>query len=432
MKVLRTRAGKEEFRAGKLLGKGGQGEVYRVEVGGRALAMKWYQPEAATRDQEQRIGKLIQRGAPSEAFLWPLDLVEDTGGGGGFGYLMALRPKGFVSLVELMTGRVDPSFQVIIRAAMNLANGFLELHAKGLCYGDISFGNIFFDAIGGEIRICDNDNVVVDGSKKISVVGTPRFMAPEIVRGESLPNSDTDRYSLAVLLFYLLMVHHPLEGQREQEIHCFDLPAMERLYGFEPLFIFDSKDDRNRPKAGSQDRVKLYWELYTEKIRELFVQSFTKGLRDPRSGRVRESEWRKALSELEDSVMDCSCGAELFYDLQALRAHGERPSCWHCRKTSEIPSRMKVGERVVILREGGALYEDHLLRYPKNLTRSKPWASIEQSKRGKWELKNCMKCSWRVHPHQGVSREIAPGASLLLEEGMRVDFGEVSGAIRLT
>ena len=39
-------------------------------------------------------------------------------------------------------------------------------------------------------------------------------MAPEIVRGEALPSTATDLYSLSVLLFYLLMVSHPLEGLR--------------------------------------------------------------------------------------------------------------------------------------------------------------------------------------------------------------------------
>jgi serine/threonine protein kinase len=48
----------------------------------------------------------------------------------------------------------------------------------------------------------------------LGIRGTDRFMAPEIVRGEALPSVKTDPYSLSVLLFYLLMVHHPLAGRR--------------------------------------------------------------------------------------------------------------------------------------------------------------------------------------------------------------------------
>ena len=122
--------------------------------------------------------------------------------------------------------------------ALELADSFLRLHSLGFCYSDISFGNIFFDPVTGEISICDNDNVAVDGEGISDVLGTPRFMAPEIVREEAKPNINTDLYSLAVILFYMFMVHHPLEGKREREIACLDLPAMKKLYGTEALFHF--------------------------------------------------------------------------------------------------------------------------------------------------------------------------------------------------
>jgi len=83
------------------------------------------------------------------------------------------------------------------------------------------------------------ENVTVDGEGEAFVDGTPRFMAPEIVRGEAKPSTQTDLFSLAVLLFYLFMMHHPLNGKREWEIHCLDLPAMRKLYGTEPVIIFD-------------------------------------------------------------------------------------------------------------------------------------------------------------------------------------------------
>ena len=40
-------------------------------------------------------------------------------------------------------------------------------------------------------------------------------MAPEIVRGQAKASTETDLFSLAVLLFYMLFMHHPLEGARE-------------------------------------------------------------------------------------------------------------------------------------------------------------------------------------------------------------------------
>jgi serine/threonine protein kinase len=143
---------------------------------------------------------------------------------------MRLREPRFRCLVELMRRRIDPSFRALSTAGFHLAHSFLQLHSKGLCCHDISFGNLFLDPDTGESLICDNDNVTVDGETGAGVLGTPRFMAPEVVTGQGQPGIQTDLYSLAVLLFYLFVVHHPLEGARELAIHSFDLPAMNRLY----------------------------------------------------------------------------------------------------------------------------------------------------------------------------------------------------------
>ena len=104
--------------------------------------------------------------------------------------------------------RINPSFHTLTTVGFELAHSFWQLHAKGLCYRDISFGNIFFDPNNGEVRICDNDNTDVN-KKPGAISGTPRFMAPEIVRGDSNPDADTDLFSLSVLLFYMFMFNHP-------------------------------------------------------------------------------------------------------------------------------------------------------------------------------------------------------------------------------
>ena len=93
-----------------------------------------------------------------------------------------------------MKKRVNPSFYTLCRTAFNLTRGYQKLHAMGAKYQDISFGNLFFNPDNGDVLICDNDNVSFDNSKPGGVLGTPGFMAPEIVRGEKRPSKDTDRY----------------------------------------------------------------------------------------------------------------------------------------------------------------------------------------------------------------------------------------------
>ena len=90
---------------------------------------------------------------------------------------------------------------------------------------------MFFDPDTGDVLICDNDNVSANGIDNSSVYGTPRFMAPEIVMGQAKPSRNTDLYSLAVLLFYMFMMGHPLEAKLEAEIKCMAIHPMNTLYG---------------------------------------------------------------------------------------------------------------------------------------------------------------------------------------------------------
>src|SRR5262245_59343233 len=268
----------------ELLGGGSQGEVYRANLGGKIVALKWYFPTSATPEQRAALEMLIKRGAPNGKFLWPMELVAAERVS-GFGYIMPLRESRYKGIVDLMMRRVDPSLRTLATAGLDLSHSFLQLHAKGLCYRDISFGNIFFDPISGDILICDNDNVAVDGEAKGGVLGTPRFIAPEVVRGEALPSTRTDLFSLAVLLFYMFIMHHPLEGKKEAAIRCLDLPAMTKLYGTEPVFIFDPNDRSNEPVPGYHDNAIAFWPIYPAFLRDLFIKSFTDGIRDPQNGR---------------------------------------------------------------------------------------------------------------------------------------------------
>ena len=63
-----------------------------------------------------------------------------------------------------------------------------------------------------DVLICDNDNVTGNGNS-LGVMGKARYMAPEVVRGAT-PDKVTDRYSLAVILYLLLIGNHPLEGAK--------------------------------------------------------------------------------------------------------------------------------------------------------------------------------------------------------------------------
>jgi serine/threonine protein kinase len=352
-----------------------------------------------------------------------------------FGYIMPLRDARFRGIADLMKRRIDPSFRALATAGFSLAHSFLHLHSQGLCYRDISFGNIFFDPSTGEIAICDNDNVTVDGDRGVGILGTPRFMAPEVVRGDSLPSTQTDLFSLAVLLFYLFLVHHPLEGRRELAIHSFDLPAMTKLYGTHPLFIFDPADPSNAPVAGHHDNAILSWPIYPQFLRELFTRAFTQGLHDSDHGRVREGEWRAAMIRLRDSVLYCrSCSAENFYDVDALRASGGAAlSCWSCHASIQMPYRLRVGRALIMLNHDTRLFPHHLdEQRPNDFSQPVAEVTVHPQHADIWGLKNLSEQKWSFSSGADPRpSEVLPGRSLRLDNGMRINFGKLEGEVRI-
>ena len=303
------------------------------------------------------IDDLIERGPPDDRFLWPTEIVV-VADSPSFGYLMPLRDHASVGLSDLLTGKVDVPFSTVCTLGMELSDTFLALHNQGLCYRDISFGNVFFDPRTGRPLICDNDNVGVDGASRSAVLGTRRFMAPEIVRREAAPSTATDLYSLSVLLFYLLMVGHPLVGRRELDFEIWDEHAESVLFGREPTFVFDPDDPSNAPLPDLHESVLSNWIIYPEPIRRLFTQAFTAGLTDPTNGRVRESVWRSALAKLRDLVMQCpACFKESFW-----QDGGDDRSCWNCDRRLADPVRLVIDGRPLVLNRGTVVYRHHLMR----------------------------------------------------------------------
>jgi len=415
----------------KFLGSGGQGEVYQARWEGKPFALKWYFPDSANAGQLRSLQTLVHKGPPSARFLWPLELLSNSGFP-GFGYLMQLRGPRFKGVIDIMKRRVEPSFRALATAGFGLAESFLDLHAKGLCYCDISWGNVFLDPDTGEVAICDNDNVIVNGQKP-TIAGTPYFMAPEVVRAEALPSIETDKFSLAVLLFYLFFVDHPLKGKKEAAIRAFDLPAMNKLFGTEPLYIFDPSDSSNAPVAGLHDNAIAFQEVYPTFLKKLFEKAFTTGLRDPQHGRVTENEWRSAMVRLRDSIVYCRhCGAENFYDAEAMQAGGGKPvACWSCAKDVVLPFRIRINKAVSMLNHDSKLYPHHV-DDGRLFDFSGPVAEVVRHPQnpGIWGLKNLSSEKWVVIAQDGTAKDVEPGKSAPLASGSRINFGKVEGDIR--
>ncbi|WP_395364683.1 protein kinase [Streptomyces sp. YH02] len=414
----------------RLLGSGGQGEVYRVGLpDGSVKALKWYYPDSATPQQRRVVEDLVTRDFDDDRFLWPTAFV--SAGADRFGYLMDVRPDRFRGLPELFRRTVSTSFRALLTACLYTVEAYQALHSKGIAYRDISWGNIFFDPATGEILVCDNDNAVVEGDQS-GISGTMGFMAPELVRGDpgAQPGTQSDLHSLSVLLFMFLMNHHPLKGARELAIHCLDENAERKLYGREPLFVFDPQYTDNRPDPVEHATVLALWPLVPPSVQALFVQNFTVGLREP-SARVRESQWRDALRAVRDAVVECAnCGRENMTE----PGSATPGTCWKdgCRSALVLPPRLVVttppprAERHIMLGRSARIHRHHLSPEPSRHDYSEESLVAElvehPQKPGRYGLANRSATAWTGTRSDGTTQQVVPGQTVPLRSGLALEL----------
>ncbi len=401
------------------LGEGGQGVVYRVKFDtGEEKALKWYFISYFKEPKKfyNHLAENIKAGAPSAAFIWPEQLTKWIDGE-SFGYIMDIFPAGYESFSKFLNAKVNfKSVKAMVNAALNIVSAFKSLHNKGYNYQDLNDGNFSINPATGKVLICDNDNVVGHGQYS-GVLGKARYMAPEVVRGDKQPDKNTDRYSLAVILFMLLIGDHPLEGMKT------NVPALtnkydKRFFGTQPLFIYDKDNDSNAPVPGLHQNAVTFWKYFPSFIKDAFQQSFSQDSLLNIRGRLLEQDWFNILMRLKSSIVRCpQCGEEIF--LESDRETG-------CSKAHKIKP---VGYLNFTKRSNQAvtvpIFKDAVL-YDYHVSGSEDFetvAAVIHEKPGKFGLENKSSKSWFVTAPSGQSATKQPGEILVLGLGTKIDFG---------
>jgi len=212
------------------LGKGGMGTVYEVvkEPGIRG-AMKVMSPALAKREDcvarffaEVRL--LAQLRHRNIVDVYDFDRLED-----GTPFLVMEKLDGETLRTTLrkstMSGRGFPArgaYEVTRQVCEGLYRA--HTHATAVVHRDIKPENLFLNQLPGAdevaVKVLDFGVAsLVDGKRDRRQFGTPKYMAPEQLRGEPV-SPRTDLYAVALVLYEMLTGRLPWDCEREIDAYC--------------------------------------------------------------------------------------------------------------------------------------------------------------------------------------------------------------------
>ena len=181
------------------------------------------------------------------------------------------------------------SFLTRLQICTRLARAVRRLHFAGLAHSDLSNKNVLIDPKGGDACVIDIDSLVVPGVAPPAVLGTPGYIAPEVVAGRAQPSIETDKHALAVLVYEILLQRHPLVGRK---VHSTRSPEEDEQLsmGDRALWIEHPSDHGNLPAFPIKVPVARLGPFLEAVCRKAFVD----GLHHP-SRRPDAAEWESAL-----------------------------------------------------------------------------------------------------------------------------------------
>ncbi len=196
------------------LGRGGMAAVYLAYDPNfrRQVALKLL-PEKALENPMMR--KRFEREAQSIAAIEHPAIVPvyDFGEQTGQLYLVMRYMPGGSLETRLRKGALPPDTTTAI--ITRLAHALDAVHAQGIIHRDLKPGNILFDAYDnayisdfGIVHLAEA-NTVLTGE---GMVGTPAYMSPEQVEGETELDARSDLYSLGVIVYEMLTGRQPFRA----------------------------------------------------------------------------------------------------------------------------------------------------------------------------------------------------------------------------
>ncbi len=104
-----------------------------------------------------------------------------------------------------------------LRMALDVAEGLSALDREGLAHGDIKPGNVVLDRDNNAKLVDFGLSGMMRRDNQGRLLGTPHYIAPELLRGATDSNL-SDLYSLGAMLYHLLAGRPPFDGDTAADV----------------------------------------------------------------------------------------------------------------------------------------------------------------------------------------------------------------------
>lgn len=199
------------YELGDELGSGGMATVVAAHdrVLDRAVAVKLLPPGSAPVARE----RFLREARAAARLRNPgVVAVHDTGEAAGRAFIVMELISG-QSLADLLDRRGRLEVAEAVAVTIGILEALAEAHAIGMVHRDVKPGNVLLPH-GGGVKLADFglakalDESTGGLTTTGAVVGTPTYLAPELVAGVA-PGPASDVYSTGCLLYALLAGHPP-------------------------------------------------------------------------------------------------------------------------------------------------------------------------------------------------------------------------------
>jgi DNA-binding helix-hairpin-helix protein with protein kinase domain len=320
-----VKIGGKAYKLGKLVGKGGEGEVFLVENLPDS-AVKIYK-ENLRGKREPKVRAMINGAlaASTDLVAFPAEITTDlTGSFRGFAMRLV---KSFWPMHELYSPKSrkaqypKANYRHLIHAALNVARAVGKVHETGCVIGDFNHSGVLVSQ-KYTVALIDADSFqfTINGRSYPCVVGVPDFTPPEL-QGHSLSavtrTRAQDHFGLAVAIFQLLfMSRHPYAGTFAGPDLSMSEAIAQNRFAFS---ITRQAQTRTRPPPGS-----LLLTDFPPQIAQAFEAAF--GL-EP-AARPDAATWVSLLKNFETNLSRCTKISTHYYPSAA------RECVW-CRLTAQ-------------------------------------------------------------------------------------------------